>query len=186
MSGSHQTLTASEFFERLQHDAFDAATSVTLFGMAKKSDGDEKAIQFAPGQDCGDWITIPLKAITSVEILRTVACRDHSHPLVKLSMKEPDSPDGRLFSSILAGMQPGSGQMSPTVGAARPGFGGVLPRSSLGRGYIPPYPSWPERGCRIHCEPTSCPNPSGHGFIWCTVCYTECDPGPPEFFYGAG
>jgi hypothetical protein len=182
MRDAAPTLAPSEFLERLERDTFDAATSITLVGMAKKSDGEEKSIQFAPGQDCTNWTTIPLTAIASVEVIRTVPCRDHSHPLVKLNMKTPDSSDGQLFSSIIAAMQsPSSAGMPRGLGGPRPSLGGLLsPGSSLGR-VLPRPVSWPERGCRVVCGPAVCPNPSGRGTIWCTDCWIECDPGAPEF-----
>jgi hypothetical protein len=182
MSDASPTLTPSEFFETLERDTFDATTSVTLVGMAKKSDGEQKAIQFAAGQDCTNWTTIPLKAIASVEVIRTVACKDHSHPLVKLNMRAPDSPDGELFSSIISAMQPPSSAGMPAgLGALRPGPGGPLPPRSSHGGVLPRPVSWPERGCHVVCGPAVCPNPSGRGTIWCTDCWIECDPGAPEF-----
>lgn len=174
MDGQSGALSASEFLDRLERDDFSDARRVTLVGMAKKPDGGEKAIQFTQA-DCTDWTVVPLESIASVEVLRTVACKDHSHPLVKLELKPPDTPEGRLFSSLLTAATPAAPPVGPSPLGMAPGFPALSSRFGA---------TWPDRGCRLKCYPAVCPNPSGHGTIWCTKCFTECDPGSPELALG--
>ena len=112
MKKKSQSLTAAELFESLQQDKPIDAQSITLVGMVKKSHGKEKTIQFAAGGSCSNWVTIPLDLIDDVEVLKTVPCKDHAHPLVRLSLKTPRTPEAKIFSAILEGMQSG---MSPNA-----------------------------------------------------------------------
>ena len=89
MEKKSQSLTAAEFFENLQQDKLITAIPIALIGMVKKSEGKEKTIQFAPGGNCSNWVTIPLEFIDDVEIIKTVPCKDHTHPLVRLNLKTP-------------------------------------------------------------------------------------------------
>lgn len=192
MEKPSESLTPDDFFAKLHEDTLGASLPVRLTGMVKKSEGKEKVIQFAPGGNCSGWITIPLEFIEDVEVLRIVRCKDHSHPLVKLNLKTPKTPEGKIFLSLLEGMSLAGGQpayagapMAYAAGGRRgyprqplayagmgpPMLGGMQPAPALmgagGGGVI-------ESGCHLRCYPAVCPNPSGHGTIWCTVCQTEC------------
>jgi hypothetical protein len=156
MKRKSQSLTAAELFESLQRDEPIAAAPITLIGMVKKSDGKEKTIQFAAGGSCAHWATIPLDLIEDVEVLKTVPCKDHAHPLVRLNLKTPRTPEAKIFSAILEGMQSGVGG-TPTAFAARQ----VL--DPWGDPVCGP-------GTRKVCYPTVCPGGRG----WCTVC--QCEP----------
>jgi hypothetical protein len=132
METKSNSLTAADFFEKLQQDKLDSPLPFSLVGLVKKSEGKEKTIEFAPGGNCSHWVTIPLEYIEDVEVIRTISCKDHSHPLAKLNMKTPKTPEGKLFFAILAGMKSApeteySGQGpngEPTMTTASRGFGG--------------------------------------------------------------
>jgi hypothetical protein len=196
MEKSTESLSANDFFQKLQEGTLGTAVPVRLTGMVKKHEGKEKAIQFALGANCSGWITIPLEFIEDVEVLRIVRCKDHSHPLVKLNLKTAKTPEGKTFLSLLEGMQAAGGQPAYVgtpmayagggrrgypgqpiayAGMAQPMFGGMQPAPALmGGGFGGGGPSAIESGCDLRCYPAVCPNPSGHGTIWCTVCQTEC------------
>jgi hypothetical protein len=63
--------------------------------MVKMSeDQDYPQLLFALGTRCADWTSVPLDSVESVEVKDSVPCDDHTHPLVTLTLKEPDSPVG--------------------------------------------------------------------------------------------
>ena len=104
MNKKSESLTAADFFVKLQHDQFDTTVPFFIIGMVKKSDGKEKTIEFAPGGNCSNWVTIPLEFIEDVEMLKTIPCKDHSHPLVKLNLKTPKTTEGGIFYALIKGM----------------------------------------------------------------------------------
>lgn len=183
-----KTLKPDDFFEKLEKGELSAAP-VRLTGMVKKADGPEKAIRFAPGTNCAGWVTIPLDLIEGVEVLRTVPCRDHTHPFVKLTLKEPRSPEGKALFALLGSMQNAPAAMSamsamPAGRFPAPGYAGAGPAPSgirpalrpggggFGQGGTGIIPI--ESGCHLRCYPAVCTDPDTGRDIWCTVCYTEC------------
>src|SRR5580704_7559546 len=91
--------------------------------MVKKSDGKEKAIEFAPGGNCSNWVKIPLEFIEDAEVLKTISCKDHSHPLVKLNMKTPKTAEGKIFFGILEGMKQGMARTEQPHHLSHGGYG---------------------------------------------------------------
>lgn len=185
MKKKSQSLTAAELFESLERDEPIGAESITLTGMVKKSDGKkkdgkEKSIQFAAGRSCSNWVTIPLELIEDVEVLKSVPCKDHSHPFVRLTLKTPRTPEAKIFSAILEGVQ--SGYDGSCGGNHDGGYEGT-PASSVRR----LVDEWGDPICgpgmRKVCYPTQCPGGGG----WCTIC--QCEPRPirdPEGFTSFG
>jgi hypothetical protein len=106
MENETEILTTAEFFEKLQQDKLSTPLPFGILGMVKKTEGKERTIAFAPGVHCSNWVTIPLEFIETVEMIRTIPCKDHSHPLVKLNMKTPKTPEGKMFFAMLEGMTP--------------------------------------------------------------------------------
>lgn len=124
MGKNYESLTPSEFYEKLQQGELDKPQPFIIIGMVKKSETEEKAIQFAPGGNCSNWITIPLEFIEDVEMIKTITCKDHTHPLVKLSVKRPETPEGKIFFAILEAMKQGS-ERTPSHGGSQ-GRGGSV------------------------------------------------------------
>jgi hypothetical protein len=163
-----QSLTAAELFERLQCDTLLTAVPVSVVGMVKKSEGKEKTIQFAPQGNCGNWVTIPLELIEDAEILGTVPCKDHAHPLVRLDLKTPTTPEGKIFAALLKATQSTFQEMPPSYPPAMaPAFAARQAVDQWGDPIC-------GQGTKKRCYPAVCPNPSGHGSIWCTIC--RCEP----------
>jgi hypothetical protein len=135
MEKSTELLTPDDFFDKLHEGTLVTAVPVRLTGMVKKSGGKERAIEFAPGGNCSGWITIPLEFIEEVEVLRIVRCKDHSHPLVRLNLKAPKTPEGKVLLSLLEGMQAAGGQ--PSFAGGQPAFVGAPMAYGAGgrRGY---------------------------------------------------
>ena len=119
-----EILASVDFFERLQNDKLAEPLPPGILGMVKKSEGNDRTIAFAPGVHCANWVTIPLELIGTVEMIRTIACGDHSHPVVKLNMKAPQTAEGKVFSALLEGMAPAHEAMQRGSQANANGFHG--------------------------------------------------------------
>jgi hypothetical protein len=154
-------LTTAEFFEQLKQDklATPIPESFGVIGMVKKSGGQEKTIEFAAGMKCSGWVTTPIELIDNVELIQTVPCEDHSHPLVKLNLKAPRSPEGKLLYAILEGMTSAYEAVQRGIEANASGFG-----SSLGRRVSERF---------------------GNGFWGCSDTYCGCDNPLDCFLMGA-
>jgi hypothetical protein len=110
MESKRELLSATDFLEKLQEGKLDTPTPFSIVGMVKTSEA-KKAIDFALGGNCSNWVTIPLELIEDVEMLRTISCKDHSHPLVTLNLKTPESVEGKIFFAILEGVKQGTERM---------------------------------------------------------------------------
>lgn len=124
--------------------------SIVRVGMAKK---DEKgtAILFSEGTACEKWISIPSELIEEVEVLTTVACKDHEHPLVSIRFKEPpkDNDAARVFAEMarqstthspihsVSGCTTCSGSMGQSVVIGGMGQAGNGPAGSVQEGGTP-------------------------------------------------
>jgi hypothetical protein len=113
MSASQQGYAPEEFVAKLKAGGLDAP--LAFVGMAKEAQDDQHLL-FASGTACEQWIEVPLALVERVELGGMVPCRDHSHPLVKLELKEPESEEARLFAA-LARSRAGS---APAIAGAGP------------------------------------------------------------------
>ena len=154
-------LTTAEFVEQLKQDklARPIPESFGVLGMVKKSEGQEQTIEFAPGMKCSGWVTTPTELIESVELIQTVPCDDHSHPLVKLNLKTPRTPEGKLLFAILDGMRSPYEAIQQGIQSNANGMD-----SSLGRRASQRF---------------------GNGFWGCTDTYCGCDNPLDCFLMGA-
>ena len=104
MEGQPRSMAPGEFLAELSSGGLEGPAtsdaSIVLSGIAKPADGNDQVILFAHGTSCADWVEVPLSQIERVEVMRTVRCRDHSHPLVKLHLKAPQSEEGVLFAAL--------------------------------------------------------------------------------------
>jgi hypothetical protein len=100
MTEGSSKLTVHEFVETLRRG--EAGAPLRLTGMAKlPEDGDDPQLMFALGTRCADWTPVPYDSVESVEVKDSVPCDDHSHPLVTLTLKEPDSSEGAMLAGLL-------------------------------------------------------------------------------------
>jgi hypothetical protein len=130
-----EKLSADNFFEKLQKDTLETSIPFSIVGMVKKADGKEKVIEFAPGGNCSNWVKIPLEFVEDAEVLKTVSCKDHSHPLVKLNLKTPKTAEGKIFFGILEGMKHGMAPTEQPHHLSRSGDGRPNTQAGSGRGY---------------------------------------------------
>jgi hypothetical protein len=115
--------TPYEFLDSLKRD--EIRRPLVLYGMVKPAEDDDEYLLFAQGPICANWTRIRLTSIESVEFLNFVPCDDHTHPLVVLYLKQPETDEGRLLASLF-----------PATSARTPGRAPTLirgPRSSPGR-----------------------------------------------------
>lgn len=105
--------TPEDFVAQLKSGEIEASTPFALMGMVKEA-GDSQHLLFASGTDCDTWTELPLSMIESIEVRDVVPCRDHTHPVVKLQLKEPGSDEARAFASLAkAQLLAGSRQAPP-------------------------------------------------------------------------
>lgn len=63
---------------------------VSVVGLVKTDQAVPSAIQFSPSFSCQQWMLLPMEMVESIDHLKTVACKDHQHPLVRIKFKRPD------------------------------------------------------------------------------------------------
>lgn len=63
----------------------DAGTTNVYLGMVKASDTD-RHLAFAPGACDEGWLDLPQEIVGEAEVLRQMPCKEHTHPLVKLTI----------------------------------------------------------------------------------------------------
>ena len=71
--------------------------------MVKPDDGKSGGLLVAVQPGCERWIPLPAAVIDRVEYLETARCKDHTHPLVRLTLRMPpeDNPIAVLFAELL-------------------------------------------------------------------------------------
>ncbi len=94
-----QSFTPYEFLDRLRRD--EIRRPIVLYGMVKPAEDDDDYLLFARGSVCENWIRIRLTSIETIEFLNFVPCDDHTHPLVLLVLKQPETDEGQLFASLV-------------------------------------------------------------------------------------
>jgi hypothetical protein len=92
------SFSGDEFLHQLLND--EIAIPMVFTGTVKKPDVGTDHFLFAPGSDCEHWLKIPVTSVEAVEVLDVVSCKDHTHPLVKLRFKRPQSEEGSLFLAL--------------------------------------------------------------------------------------
>lgn len=105
MNNQTRKYSPAEFIERLKNEEFNSKPLIFV-GVLKAAE-DEQHLMFANGAYCNNWTSIPVDAIESIELISVIPCKDHSHPLVRLTMKEPASEEAKMFASMALPLTPG-------------------------------------------------------------------------------
>jgi hypothetical protein len=170
------------------------ASAIDMVGMVKSSEK-EGFIDFTR-TDCESWVDLPVSAIEQAEHLGQKTCKDHSHPVFKLTLKEPKDPEARIFAALLASSSgahhappqppqgwpgpmplPGQGSGQPTgpvypqpqaFQRIRGGVGGVG-----GSGGLNAWGCWQSECC--DCTMETC-WPTGDGRQHCACTQWTCNP----------
>ena len=122
-----------------------------LIGMVKSSEK-PGCVSFTPA-GCDSWIDVPSDMIAEAEHIGHQPCKDHSHPVFRLSLKEPTDPQAKVLMALLAARAPNS----PTTPTMVPADFGGFSRASRSTGTLSPMMS---RGCSSFCSGST---------LWC-VC----------------
>ncbi|MBC9178635.1 hypothetical protein [Pseudoroseomonas ludipueritiae] len=86
--------------QALQDDAFAKPSAVELTGMVKKA-GRPGVISFTRA-GCENWIDLPISMIDQARHKGSMRCKDHSHPVFRITFKEPQNPEAAVFAALLA------------------------------------------------------------------------------------
>jgi hypothetical protein len=98
MSDSRRTYSPQDFLGKLQRDELELSTP--MIGVAGNHEQDTDRILF--GDNCTNWIPIPISMLESVEHLQTVDCSDHArHPVVAIRLKKPQSEEALVFAHLV-------------------------------------------------------------------------------------
>jgi hypothetical protein len=110
-----------------------SAGGASLVCMVKKSDKHAHVSITAAG--CQEWIDLPSDLIEEAEVIGRRQCKDHEHPLVRISLKPPTTEEGKTLSILLrqfagsrltnAGERGGVGAIARQRGPGGIGAGGV-------------------------------------------------------------
>jgi hypothetical protein len=143
-----QPLTGKSLEEALRSGDLDTP-ALEIVGMVKASE-EKGSISFSP-TDCESWVDVPTALIKSAVQVGQSRCRDHSHPVFRLSLNESDDPAAQVLAALLASSAPspapaGVGQMPipPSMGAPFTAQAQIGPAGGLGWGY--------DRGCVRECQ----------------------------------
>jgi hypothetical protein len=97
MNNQGQVFSALNFIEKLSKNELEPSFKLT--GMVKKDDADEKSLLFTNGS-CTQWVKIASDMIESIELIDTVSCRDHTHPLVTITFTQPSSEEALAYAKL--------------------------------------------------------------------------------------
>lgn len=71
----------------------------TTEGMVMASETKDHIAFSASG--CDNWVDLPIDMTAAAEQIGQAPCRDHSHPLMRLTLKVADDPDSKALASLL-------------------------------------------------------------------------------------
>ena len=57
-------------------------------------------MRFPAAGDCSKWVPIPARHVQDVEFIQSIQCGGHTHPLVHIYMKDPDSSEAKAFAAL--------------------------------------------------------------------------------------
>jgi len=94
-----QTFTGQALVDALRAGEFEHP-GIALTGMVKPSEQQEH-VAFARG-GCDTWVDLPTSMIEQAEHLGSRPCDDHSHPVFRITLRESEDPQAKLFGQLLA------------------------------------------------------------------------------------
>ena len=100
----HDKAMSGSQLEQALMDGKLAAGAATMTGMVKKS---EKLGHVAfTRAGCDTWVDMPVEMIESAEHIGHQTCKDHTHPLVRVTLKTSDNPKEQILIALLAQQPP--------------------------------------------------------------------------------
>jgi hypothetical protein len=106
MGDADQTLTPSAFLQALEAGPDKGAAELVLRGTARPAEGADRTSSFLfdPTGTCSRWVTVPISAVVSVDLLGRRPCGDHDHAFVALHFGELPA-EAQLFAELAVGAQ---------------------------------------------------------------------------------
>jgi hypothetical protein len=107
---------------------------------------------------CEEWIDVPTAMIDQAEKIGSSRCKDHSHPVFKLQLKEPKTPETRILYSLLAQRTSAPGLSPMPMGSMQPAQLPQIGRRGPLGGALPVHPPatnvayWPVGDGRYGCS----------------------------------
>jgi hypothetical protein len=105
-----KTFTGASLEQALRSNAL-TRYGIELVGMVKPSQK-EKHVGFTRA-GCDAWIDLPIDMIEQAEHLGQHMCKEHSHPVIKIALKEAKDPQTQILSALLAQSMPTRSQEWP-------------------------------------------------------------------------
>jgi hypothetical protein len=104
---SMRSYNPAEFVAKLSHNELPDPTELAIVGLVKSEEASPTFLDFSLSPSCEKWLPIPIEMIESIEHLRTIRCKDHEHPVVRVRFKRAD--EGRndlaFFMNLLIQLQ---------------------------------------------------------------------------------
>lgn len=105
-----KSLAGAALEQALQDGSLERARPL-LYGMVKRSDQPGR-IGFSQA-GCDRWVDVPTGLIEQAEHLGQAGCRDHTHPFMRISLKEPKDEEARVLMDLLAQLSAGAAPAMP-------------------------------------------------------------------------
>ena len=153
VAGASEKRFSGAALERALAEQKFESPSTPLIGMVKAS---EKAghIGFAPA-GCDSFVDVPSALLEEAEHIGHQTCKDHSHPVFRLTLKEPQDPQAKLLMALLLSQRSSPMQMAP---AGMASFG--QESMGLAGGSMPSGGAGP----RMTTRPSNSTNPAPGGY----------------------
>lgn len=93
-----QTFSGASLEEALREGTL-TRSQAAITGMVKPAEK-KGHIGFARG-GCDSWVDLPADVIEEAEQIGQRACREHSHPIMRITLKEPEDATGKILLALL-------------------------------------------------------------------------------------
>lgn len=177
MNRGTKQYTPAEFIEKLKGET-DQSKPLVFVGMLKAAE-DDQHLMFANGASCAHWTPVPVERIEGIEWISEVACKDHSHPLVKMTLKPPASEEAMMYASLAQSISP-INAASPDMGNAQMTMLKHIRRLRDGERAVLFQNSGPDRWfpCWSHCMDDlldfASEQPADQWRFWTSLAYQLC------------
>ncbi len=99
LSNTSESFTGESLIEALNSGSLSRVDN-SLIGMVKQSDKKSHIAFTLSG--CEQWVDVPEGMVAKADLLGQKPCKDHTHALMQISLKEPTSDEGKLLWDLLA------------------------------------------------------------------------------------
>jgi hypothetical protein len=149
---------------------------VSLLCMVKASDKPDHVSVTTAG--CEQWLEMPARMIEQAEVVGHRSCKDHEHPLVRITLKQSGDDETQLLAALLGQLAP----MAPTTASFPGGFdlANVIAQSrpSGGPGTRPTVGGISDVCWNCLLQAASCEGSFLECYVMWAVCMAVCDDRP--------